>query len=81
VQREGGEVRIFHRGQLVATHPLLAGRHQLRILPEHGPGAIARNSRRIRSDAGQPGQIWLGPREVEVRDPALYEHLLLEAEQ
>ena len=26
------------------THPVLGGRHPLRILPEHGPGPIARNA-------------------------------------
>ena len=32
------KLEMRHRGQVVATHPLLGGRHQLRILPEHGPG-------------------------------------------
>jgi transposase len=38
VQRRDGELQIFHRGSLVATHGELTGRHQMRILPEHGPG-------------------------------------------
>lgn len=44
VERRGGEIRIFHRGTLVAQHPELPGRHQLSIDPTHGPGAIARNA-------------------------------------
>ncbi|MGH8632295.1 MAG: Mu transposase domain-containing protein, partial [Burkholderiales bacterium] len=76
VRRRDGEVEIAHRGATVARHPLLPGQHQMRILPEHGPGAIARNARQRRST------LWLppGPRsalltEVEVRDLALYEQL------
>jgi transposase len=75
VQREGAELRIFHRDRLVARHPLLAGRHQLHILPEHGPGAVARNARRLRSAVALPHRAWSGPGEVEVRDPAVYERL------
>jgi transposase len=75
VQREGGELRIFHRDRLVASHPLLAGRHQLRILPEHGPGPVMRNVRRLRSAAAPPHLAWSGPGEVEVRDLAVYDRL------
>ncbi len=49
VLRRDGQVRIFHRGRVVAEHPELAGKYQVRILPEHGPGAIARTARRVRS--------------------------------
>ena len=45
VLRRDGFLQMRHRGQVVATHPVLGGRHQLRILPEHGPGPIARNAR------------------------------------
>ena len=45
VRPRDGVLEMRHRGQVVATHPLLGGRHQLRILPEHGPGPIARNAR------------------------------------
>lgn len=45
VQATEGQVRFYHRGQTVAEHPRLAGQHQLCILPEHGPEAIARNTR------------------------------------
>ncbi|MXZ69949.1 MAG: IS21 family transposase, partial [Acidobacteria bacterium] len=45
VMRRDGFLQMRHRGQVVATHPVLGGRHQLRILPEHGPGPIARNAR------------------------------------
>jgi transposase len=76
ILRRDGQVRIFHRGRVVAEHPELAGKYQVRILPEHGPGAIARTARRGRSSAGGDR---LGARaplpEVEVRDLAIYEAL------
>ena len=34
----GELIRIEHAGQLVAEHPRLAGKHQMRILPQHVPG-------------------------------------------
>ena len=77
ILRRDGQVRIFHRGRVVAEHPELAGKYQVRILPEHGPGAIARTARRVRSTAGGDR---LAARaalpEVEVRDLAIYETLM-----
>src|SRR5262245_46656264 len=78
VHRRDGRVLIFHRGTLVAEHPELPGKHHLRILPEHGPGAIARTARQRRSTPGpalpaRPGTSWP---EVEVRDLAIYETLI-----
>lgn len=76
VLRREGTLRIFHRGTLVAEHPELPGTYHVRILPEHGPGAIARTARRVRSTvlavetAGPPRP------EVEVRELAVYEALL-----
>jgi len=77
VSRQGAELHIFHRGTLVARHPLLEGQHQMRILPEHGPGAIARTARR-RQGSAAPQSTITSPAlcEVEVRDLALYEQLL-----
>ena len=43
VVREGGSWVIRHRGAVVAEHAVLAGRAQLSVRPEHGPGAAARN--------------------------------------
>ena len=75
VQRRGDTVHIFHRDQEIATHPVLPGTHQFRIVPEHGPGAIARLTRHRRStcreSATHPGAL----PEVEVRDLACYEAL------
>jgi len=79
VQRRGGTLRIFHRGSLVAEHPELPGRHQLRILPEHGPGAIARTARSRRSTVPTPHPLGVEPL-VEVRDLALYNALLGDTE-
>jgi transposase len=45
VLAEGGRLAIRHGETIVAEHPLLAGKHQMRILPEHGPGAVNRNPR------------------------------------
>ncbi|HTO23502.1 MAG TPA: IS21 family transposase [Spirochaetia bacterium] len=72
VRRAQGRLEIFHRGIRVAAHAELLGKHQLRILPEHGPGAIARTARQRRSlpAAGVPPPAFP---EVEVRDLAWYE--------
>lgn len=77
VIRSGGHWQIFHQGSLVAEHEALAGRHQLRVLPEHGPGAIARNSR---TRFAIPEMVLrpLVSGEVEVRDLSLYEAVCLE---
>ena len=80
VVREGGHWMIRHRGQLVAQHPVLAGRAQLSVHPEHGPGAASRNARK------RYGQLAEVPalhepvldagREVQVRELAEYDQLL-----
>ena len=72
VVRSGGYWQIFHQGQLVAEHAVLAGRYQLSVLPEHGPGALARNAR-----TRFPAPVTLPRRPldtvVEVRDLAEYD--------
>lgn len=80
VVRVGGHWQFSHQGALVAEHPVLAGRHQVSVRPEHGPGAVLRNVRRhfvpAPSDTGPadlPGSA-LPP--VQVRDLAVYEQLL-----
>ena len=75
VQRQGGHLLIFQRDHLVAEHALLPGKYQTVIRPDHGPGAIARNARRVHSTADRRGperHRSPGP-EVETRDPALYD--------
>jgi len=74
VVRQGGSWVIRHRGNVVAEHPVLAGRGQLSVLPEHGPGAVARNARQryastTVASAAEPAA------DVEVRDLAIYERL------
>ena len=66
LERRGDVLVIHHHGDPVATHPVLTGRHQLAIAPEHGPGAIARNPRRIRATL-VPCQPEPWP-DVEIRD-------------
>jgi transposase len=75
VERRDGQVRIFLRGRLVVTHAELTGRHQLAVLPEHGPGAVARNAR-LRCST--PAAMGAGHRvaDVEQRDLAAYEALV-----
>ena len=75
VQQRGDTVHIFHRDQEIATHPVLSGPHQFRILPEHGPGAIARTTRQRRSTIRRVGSVTPMVPEVEVRDLACYEQL------
>jgi transposase len=77
VVRAGGAWQIRYRGQMVAEHPVLAGRHQLSVMPEHGPGAVARNTRKRFAEAPPPSAPVLPALEpVEVRDLALYDQLL-----
>ena len=77
VVREGGNWVIRHRGQVVAEHVVLAGRAQLSVRPEHGPGAAARNARRQHaSHSAVVERIADTGRDVEVRDLAVYERLL-----
>jgi hypothetical protein len=75
VQRRGEELFIFHCDEGVVQHPLLSGKYQMRILPEHGPGAIACNARLRYSTA--PGNSLGNSQitEVQVRDLALYDQL------
>lgn len=77
VERRDGQVRIHHRGKVVAMHTELAGRHGLVVLPEHGPGAVARNARLRRgtSPASSTG-IAREAIAVEERDLATYEALV-----
>jgi len=80
VVRVGGVWQISHRGELVAEHAVLAGRYQLSVKPEHGPGAAARNARKrygvppAASEAPRGGADLLHA--VEVRDLAVYEQML-----
>jgi transposase len=41
-----GEIRIFEDGALIASHPVLDGRHQRRIAPGHRQNTPSRNRRR-----------------------------------
>lgn len=75
VQRQGDLVHIFHRDREVATHPVVPGTHQFRILPEHGPGASARTARQRRSTWSEPVSRPSALPEVEIRDLACYEAL------
>jgi len=75
VQRRGDTVHIFHRDREVATHLVLPGTHQFRILPEHGPGAIARIVRQRRSTRSESAPRAAALPEVEIRDLACYEAL------
>jgi Mu transposase, C-terminal domain len=78
VVRVGEHWQILYRGELVASHPVLAGRHQLCVLPEHGPGAAARNARKRFSDPPPAPTSNSGAHQlhaVEVRDLALYDAL------
>jgi transposase len=72
VVREADRWVIRHRGQIVAEHAVLAGRSQLAMLPEHGPGAVARNVRQRHSTPRIRTGLDEG-REVEVRDLGIYE--------
>jgi transposase len=80
VVREGGLWVMRYRGRVVAEHAVLVGRARLSVCPEHGPGAAARNTRqRYAEPSGLPlamPGVDAG-REVEVRDLAIYDQLLI----
>ena len=76
VERRDGQVRIHHRGRVVATHAELSGRHEIAVLPEHGPGAVARNTRLRHSTRG-PARTVPEAIEVEQRDLSDYEQLAI----
>ena len=77
VVREGGQWVIRHRGKVVAEHTVLAGRAQLSVCPEHGPGAVARNQRKHHGELQHPKRFAEdGGRDVQVRDLTVYEQLL-----
>lgn len=72
------EVRIFHRGSLVASHQLSTGRHQLVRDPEHFRGLFRSPAKRTAPAAVRAVPDLLWPRvspEVEVRDLSVYESL------
>jgi transposase len=71
-----GQLQVLHRGTTVAVHPLFGGRHQLRILPEHGPGPGARTARRLISSIPPAPAGSSSLPQVEVRDLAVYDALL-----
>ena len=74
VQRTAGRIRITYQGAVVVEHEELLGQHQLRLLPEHGPGAIARNPRQPRlRQVDRPWHSGPAGLPVEVRDLAVYE--------
>ena len=76
VERRDGQVRILHRGRAVATHAELTGRYQLVVLPEHGPGAVARNARLRPSTPARPARtLDRDAVRVEQRDLATYDAL------
>lgn len=75
VARRQGRLVITHRGQRVAEHPELPGKHQARVLPEPGSGAIARTGgRRAMPGVGDRTPSALDP-DVEIRALAIYETL------
>lgn len=76
VTRRADRLIISHRGAAVAEHDALSGQYQMRILPEHGPGAVARTARRRHSSPLPSGARDAEP-DVEVRDLAVYESLTL----
>ena len=82
VVREGDRWMIRHRGKVVAEHPVLAGRAQLSVRPEHGPGALARNARsRYADTAGRPPMPESAGRDVQVRDLTVYDQLLHDVQE
>ena len=79
VVRQGGLWVIRHRGEVVAEHAVLAGRTQVSVKAEHSPRNVVRALQRrqqILIDEGLPANVPANARQVQVRDLAVYEHLL-----
>ncbi len=80
VVREGGQWVVRHRGAVVTQHAVLAGRAQMSVHPEHGPGAVARNARKRYAELAEVPTLHEpvldGAREVQVRELAVYDQLL-----
>ena len=74
VQQHDRQLTIYHRDQIVAQHAVGAGRHELHIRPEHGPGAIARNARTRYAPASETNRQAVHE-QVEIRDLSCYERL------
>lgn len=74
VQRVGPTLVIRHRGLVIATHALAAGKYQLHIQPAHGPGPLSRIARQ-RWSTPPPPEPWHPPPDVERRDPRWYEQI------
>lgn len=80
VQRTAGRVIIRHQGAVVADHAELPGRYHVQVLPEHGPGAIARNARQPRlCSVDRPRHRGTVDLTVEIRDLAIYETCIAQA--
>ena len=75
MQAREEEVRIYHRGRVVAEHPLCHGQHTLAIQPEHSPGAAARNARTRYANARPGAPCDPLAVDVKVRDPTVYDTL------
>jgi transposase len=75
VTRRNGRLHLTHRGRLVAEHEALPGKYQVHILPEHGPGAIARTARRVHSSPFADRAARGALPEVEIRDLGIYDTL------
>jgi len=74
VQRGEDGLSFYHRDRLIARHELGTGAAQMHILPEHGPGAIARNARKRFAASAAHSHLPMH-QDVEVRDLACYEQL------
>ncbi len=71
VQSDHDFIRIYHQGELIALHPRLEGKYQVRCEPAHYQGIFNRRQQERTFYLVQNGQ-----EEVEVRDLAFYESLV-----
>ena len=71
VQSDNDFIRIYHQGELIALHPRLEGKYQVRSERAHYQGIFNHRQPESRFYLAQNGQ-----EEVEVRDLAFYERLV-----
>lgn len=73
VELAGGQLRILHAGQEVATHPELVGRRQTRCLPEHLKGIVGYRPPGTAAPTLAPPAVWAVPEPELLRPLAEYD--------
>lgn len=81
ITREADQWVMRYQGRVVAEHAVLAGRAQLSVKPEHGPGPVTRNRRqRFAQNLCERTTDSTQAPDVQVRELSVYEQILNQRE-